>query len=72
MACTEKGTQEISKIDLRDPVALVFGSEEDGIDGAILKFIDHHITIPMRGKMSSLNVSVATSICLYEANRQRY
>ena len=72
MACTEKGTQEISKIDLRDPVALVFGSEEDGIDGAILKFVDHHITIPMRGKMSSLNVSVATSICIYEANRQRY
>jgi 23S rRNA (guanosine2251-2'-O)-methyltransferase len=71
MACTENGTQEISKTDLRDPLALVFGSEEDGIDGDILKFVDYHITIPMRGKMSSLNVSVATSICLYEANRQR-
>tara|TARA_X000001036_G_scaffold276717_1_gene257006 strand:- start:9820 stop:10602 length:783 start_codon:yes stop_codon:yes gene_type:complete len=72
MACTEKGTQKINKIDLRDPLALVFGSEDDGIDGSILKLVDYHITIPMFGKMSSLNVSVATSICLYEVNRQRY
>jgi 23S rRNA (guanosine2251-2'-O)-methyltransferase len=64
MACTEKGTQKINKIDLRDPLALVFGSEDDGIDGSILKFVDYHITIPMFGKMSSLNVSVATSISL--------
>jgi len=53
-------------------LALVFGSEKDGIDGAILNILDYHVTIPMRGKMSSLNVSVATSICLYEVNRQRY
>ena len=72
IACTEKGTHEISKMDLRDPLALVFGSEKDGIDGAILKILDYHVAIPMRGKMSSLNVSAATSICLYEVNRQRY
>ena len=72
MACSEKGTDEINKMDLRDPLALVFGSEKDGIDGDILKILDYHVTIPMRGKMSSLNVSVATSICLYEVNRQRY
>ena len=72
IACTEKGTHEINKLDLRDPLALVFGSEEDGIDGAILKIADYHVTIPVRGKMSSLNVSVATSISLYEVNRQRY
>ena len=72
IACTEKGTHEIRKMDLRDPLALVFGSEKDGIDGAILKILDYHVTIPMRGKMTSLNVSAATSICLYEVNRQRY
>ena len=72
IAFTEKGAEVINNISLKDPVALVFGSEEDGISEEILRMVDHHVKIPMRGQIAYLNVSVATSICLYEVNRQRY
>jgi 23S rRNA (guanosine2251-2'-O)-methyltransferase len=47
------------------------GSEEDGISPEYLKRSDVRILIPMRGKISSLNVSVATGIVLFEVLRQR-
>ena len=47
------------------------GSEEDGISGEYLKRSDQKVKIPMSGKISSLNVSVATGIILYEVMRQR-
>jgi 23S rRNA (guanosine2251-2'-O)-methyltransferase len=47
------------------------GSEEDGISPQLLKEADHLAKIPMKGKISSLNVSVAAGISIYEAIRQK-
>lgn len=71
VACTEKANQSLAKADLSGPVALLMGSEEDGISGEYLKLADQQVLIPMSGKIESLNVSVATAICLYEVVRQR-
>jgi 23S rRNA (guanosine2251-2'-O)-methyltransferase len=56
---------------LKEPCAIVMGSEEKGIYPALLKICDEKIKIPMAGDFESLNVSVATGIILYEVMRQR-
>jgi 23S rRNA (guanosine2251-2'-O)-methyltransferase len=68
---TEKGADYAFKTELTGPLALVMGSEEDGISDEILRKCDHLVQIPMQGKISSLNVSVACGVMLYEVNRQR-
>lgn len=70
-SCTEKGSTPHSSTDLSGPLAIIMGSEEDGISPEYLKRSDVRILIPMRGKISSLNVSVATGIVLFEVLRQR-
>ena len=54
-----------TKIDPLKPIALVVGSEHDGISDDVLKISDNIVSIPMKGEVSSLNVSVATGITLY-------
>ncbi|MEM9675054.1 MAG: 23S rRNA (guanosine(2251)-2'-O)-methyltransferase RlmB [Bacteroidota bacterium] len=71
IACTEKADTLLLQQDLLGPVALLFGSEEDGISEAYLKLADAAVKIPMTGAIASLNVSVAASISLYEVVRQR-
>lgn len=71
IACTEKATDLLYDVDLNTPLALIMGSEEDGISPQLLKEADRLAKIPMRGKISSLNVSVAAGISIYEALRQR-
>lgn len=71
VACTEKATKSIYSEDLSGPVALVVGSEEDGISAELLRLADAHVMIPMKGKVGSLNVSVSAGIAIYEAIRQR-
>lgn len=71
VACTEKAETEIYKIELGGPLALILGSEEDGISPELLKQADHLAKIPMHGNISSLNVSVAAGVCIYEAIRQK-
>ncbi len=70
-SCTEKGSTPHHSTDLTGPLAIIMGSEEDGISPEYLKRSDVKILIPMRGKISSLNVSVATGIILFEVLRQR-
>lgn len=53
------------------PVAIIMGSEEDGVSPAYLQKCDQQIKIPTTGKTASLNVSVAAAIVVYEALRQR-
>ncbi len=57
--------------DLKGPVALVLGAEGDGMRQLTAKTCDALVSIPMKGAVESLNVSVASGVCLYEALRQR-
>ena len=57
--------------DMAGAIALVMGSEGSGMRRLTRESCDHLVSIPMAGALSSLNVSVATGVCLYEANRQR-
>lgn len=70
-AATEKGNEFYYSNDFSTPCAIVMGSEEDGISGEYLKLCDKKIKIPIIGNISSLNVSVASGIIIYEALRQR-
>jgi len=58
-------------VDLRLPTALVMGAEGKGLRRLTRERCDHLVALPMSGAVSSLNVSVATGICLFEAVRQR-
>ena len=71
IACTEKTQDNMYKADYTPPTAIIMGSEEDGVSPEFLKMSDARVKIPMRGKIASLNVSVATGVVLYEAIRQR-
>lgn len=64
-------SKNVYDLDLKEPLALVMGSEENGIYPALLKICDEQLKIPMKGDFESLNVSVATGIILYEVMRQR-
>ena len=57
--------------DLKGNVALVLGSEGDGLRRLTREHCDYLVRLPMGGSVSSLNVSVATGVCLFEAVRQR-
>lgn len=70
IACTEKTEKSIYSLDLRGPIALIMGSEEDGISDVLLKAADELARIPLKGKIGSLNVSVAAGVALYEVVRQ--
>ncbi|MCS6834048.1 MAG: 23S rRNA (guanosine(2251)-2'-O)-methyltransferase RlmB [Flammeovirgaceae bacterium] len=71
VACTEKAEKNLYQMDFTLPTAIVVGSEEDGISPEILQSVDELVRIPMCGKVSSLNVSVATGVMLFEVRRQR-
>jgi len=58
-------------IDLTGPVALVLGGEGEGIRPGLLKECDGRLSIPMKGKVESLNVSAAVAVVLFEVVRQR-
>ncbi|MFC3034444.1 tRNA (guanosine(18)-2'-O)-methyltransferase TrmH [Pseudoalteromonas fenneropenaei] len=58
-------------IDYTKPTAIIVGQEKLGISDRALALADHHIVVPMEGMVQSLNVSVATALILYEAQRQR-
>jgi len=66
-----KAATTIAAADLKEPCAIIMGSEEKGIYPALMKICDDKIKIPMKGDFESLNVSVATGIILYEAMKQR-
>lgn len=70
VCCTEKSSVPLYEVNLRGQIGIVMGSEEDGITNDILNMADIKAKIPMSGKISSLNVGVATGMILYEKIRQ--
>lgn len=68
---SDKATQTLYQADLKGPMGLVMGAEGTGIRRLTEERCDFLVAIPMSGQVSSLNVSVATGVCLYEALRQR-
>ncbi|HEY9117147.1 MAG TPA: 23S rRNA (guanosine(2251)-2'-O)-methyltransferase RlmB [Roseivirga sp.] len=71
LACSEKAEELIYEADLTAPLAIMMGSEEDGISPEYLKLSDGHVKLPVKGNIESLNVSVATGVIIYEVLRQR-
>lgn len=71
VAATEKTDSNIYDINLNEPVAIIMGSEDRGINPSVLKIVDEKAKLPMFGTIGSLNVSVACGAFLYEAVRQR-
>jgi rRNA methylases len=71
VVAVEKGGRNIAEIDFPYPIALVVGSEGKGVSKSILEEADIIATIPMVGKITSLNVSNATSIALWELFKRR-
>jgi 23S rRNA (guanosine2251-2'-O)-methyltransferase len=71
VAATEKTDQNIYDIALNEPVAIIMGSEDRGINPSVLKIVDEKAKLPMFGTIGSLNVSVACGAFLYETVRQR-
>ena len=57
--------------DLKGPAVIVIGSEGDGMGRLVTENCDFLVSIPMKGKLNSLNASAAAAILLYEAVRQR-
>jgi 23S rRNA (guanosine2251-2'-O)-methyltransferase len=70
-AATEKAEQTIYEADFRQPLVVILGSEESGIDAKLLKSSDVLVRIPMFGTIQSLNVSAAAAVILFEVMRQR-
>ena len=68
---SDDAPKTLYQVDLKGPVALVLGAEGDGMRQLTRKTCDELVSIPMRGAVESLNVSVASGVCLYEALRQR-
>jgi len=71
VAASEKGKDLVYRSDLSGPLAIVMGSEEDGVSDDIIRTCDELLRIPLQGSVSSLNVSVACGVITFEAIRQR-
>ncbi len=71
IAATEKTDDTIYTIGLNEPIAIIMGSEDRGINPSVLKIVDAKAKLPMFGSIGSLNVSVACGAFLYETVRQR-
>ena len=71
LGTSDDAPQTLYQADLKVPTAIVMGAEGTGMRQLTRKTCDGLISLPMRGAVESLNVSVASGICLYEALRQR-
>ncbi|MBK3332116.1 23S rRNA (guanosine(2251)-2'-O)-methyltransferase RlmB [Persephonella atlantica] len=72
VVAVEKGGKHIHKLEFPFPLAVVLGSEGKGVSKSVLDSADLIATIPMKGKITSLNVSSATAIALWEVAKQKW
>ena len=70
VAHLEKRAVSFREVDYTKPTLLVMGNEKEGVSAEVIAMADEVIIIPMQGMVQSLNVSVATALILYEAERQ--
>jgi 23S rRNA (guanosine2251-2'-O)-methyltransferase len=71
VAATEKAERLLYDADFTRPTAIILGAEDTGIERNLIRLSDIQVKIPLYGTIQSLNVSVAASILMYEAVRQR-
>ncbi len=71
IAASEKSTKTYTQLNLKPPIAIVLGSEDFGVSPEVLKVSDELVSIPITGKVESLNVSVAAGVIMYEVVRQQ-
>ena len=71
VGASEKSTTTYTDIDFKVPVAIVMGAEDTGLSPEVLRRCDELACIPIKGKVGSLNVSVACGVMLYEVVRQK-
>lgn len=71
VAATEKAEKLYTEADYEKPTLIIMGAEDIGIDEELLRFADEKVSIPQKGKISSLNVAAAATVLLYEVLRQR-
>ena len=71
LAPAPKRPYRLTRRTLSGPIVLVAGNETHGLSEAYRNLCDQMVTIPMSGSASSLNLAIATSIMLYEVDRQR-
>ncbi|GAB6077577.1 23S rRNA (guanosine(2251)-2'-O)-methyltransferase RlmB [Hydrogenobaculum acidophilum] len=67
----EKGGKDIQEVDFVYPMCIVLGSEGEGVSKSVLDISDLKVSIPMRGKVTSLNVSAAGAVCLWEIYKRQ-
>ena len=70
VVCTEKSKVPLYETNLRGAVAIIMGSEKDGVTQDLINMADISCCIPMRGEIASLNVGVAAGMAMYEKLRQ--
>lgn len=68
---TDKGSDSLYDVDLSGPIAIVMGAEDIGVSPDLFRLADNLVKIPIKGKIGSLNVSVAAGVVVYEVLRQR-
>lgn len=68
---TDMGGEDYTNVDYEDSICLVIGNEGNGVSSLVKKSSDYVVSIPMIGKINSLNASVASGILIYEVVRQR-
>lgn len=71
VAATEKAAKNYTEADMSVPVAILMGSEDEGVSPEILRVCDELVKVPQFGSIQSLNVSVAAGVMIYEVVRQR-
>ena len=70
-ACADMSGETMYQADLTGPIGIVIGNEGDGVSRLVKEACDRYVSIPMKGKIDSLNASVAAGILAYEVVRQR-
>lgn len=71
LAAAPSADGDYASVDMKIPLAIAVGTEDEGLTEFWMKNADARVKIPMLGKVNSLNVSIAAALLLYEARRQR-